>query len=1002
SSSEKYLKKLVGRTDIEDGLKKLDNLIQGEHGMATVQVLKATAEVKDILKELLLAVEELTKREGQEEYRPDPSTNHNIACKAYHEGTSMWTEMSRGSLLWVHGKLGSGKSILCSAIICHLSAFWGTCCDAISLLYSTHGNGTRNPTNDDLTKCLKQMVSVLAEHPIYIVMDTLNKCPNNSRWPKTPREEVLDVVQELIDLHLLNFEQKKGTANYVSTIVNSDRKMQEWPDEDKELVIKELSERLENLQQLAQQNVQGILSKLPKTLDETYEHMLRDTHEDNKEHAHHLLHCLAFAIWPLRVEELAEILTFDFDKGNIPEHHTDWCWKDQEEAVLSTCSSLITMAEYFGSDDNNDNNDNDCHSRMWVVQFSHFSVKEFLMLNHLAIPIRHVSWYHILPRDTHTILAQAYLRFLLHLDGHTDPQTAKGFPLAKYAAKYWVAHAQIQEVALHMKCGMRHLLDLDKPHFALWVGIHNVDKPFVQFGKHTQPTPLYYSTLCGLLDIAKDLAIKYPQHGNAIGGQYNLLLVVTLSGSHFSVMELLLEHGVNINVCGTEQHTPLHTLLCCCEDKDFVVQVQLLLEHSTDINAQDMAASSHETPLHLAVHEAHLSDIICVLLNHGADPNLENLYGKIPLQCGADVNAQDKCLKTPLHLAVQLERSDLTQILLDHEQRWQTPLHMLLGLKEIYSSSIPKHHHADYILVMVQLLLERGADVNAWDKCLQTPLLLTMKHKTSSLLQIHHVDHILIVAQLLLEGGTDVNAQDKSLETPLLLVQHKMSDLPQFLLENGADSNVENKDGRTPLHMLLGLKEIHNGSTSEYDGADYILIVAQLLDHGPDVNARDKHHKTPLLLAMQHKITVQILTLKNEDDNTPLHHASQNGMFAITQVLLEHGGKPNAKGKDCETSLHLTLQGKGDSECDIGITRLHLEHGANVNVQDNFHVTPSDLSSRLQRPEIANVLENRKTRARSHKADFSSEVTSKHIRLGLSKDFSAVPGENIHHDSMEL
>jgi len=46
SSPEKYLKRPVGRTDIEDALKKLDNLIQGEHGMATAQVLKATSEIK--------------------------------------------------------------------------------------------------------------------------------------------------------------------------------------------------------------------------------------------------------------------------------------------------------------------------------------------------------------------------------------------------------------------------------------------------------------------------------------------------------------------------------------------------------------------------------------------------------------------------------------------------------------------------------------------------------------------------------------------------------------------------------------------------------------------------------------------------------------------------------------------------------------------------------------------------------------------------------------------
>ena len=43
---EKYLKKIVGRTDIEDGLKELDSLIQGEHGMVTAQILQAASEIK--------------------------------------------------------------------------------------------------------------------------------------------------------------------------------------------------------------------------------------------------------------------------------------------------------------------------------------------------------------------------------------------------------------------------------------------------------------------------------------------------------------------------------------------------------------------------------------------------------------------------------------------------------------------------------------------------------------------------------------------------------------------------------------------------------------------------------------------------------------------------------------------------------------------------------------------------------------------------------------------
>ena len=45
--SEKYMKKLIGRTDIEDSLKKMDKLTQEEARMATAQVLKVTHTVEE-------------------------------------------------------------------------------------------------------------------------------------------------------------------------------------------------------------------------------------------------------------------------------------------------------------------------------------------------------------------------------------------------------------------------------------------------------------------------------------------------------------------------------------------------------------------------------------------------------------------------------------------------------------------------------------------------------------------------------------------------------------------------------------------------------------------------------------------------------------------------------------------------------------------------------------------------------------------------------------------
>jgi len=166
---------------------------------------------------------------------------------------------------------------LITSLLVQLSAFSDPCCDIIANLFLTHGKGTRKPTDDALTKCLKRMLSVLAEHPIYIVVDALDECPDDYGWPKTARAEVLHVVKDFVGLDFPNLricvtsrpevdiksilnqltihavslhdesEQQEGIADYVSTIVNSDEKMREWPDEDKELVVKVLSGRADGM-----------------------------------------------------------------------------------------------------------------------------------------------------------------------------------------------------------------------------------------------------------------------------------------------------------------------------------------------------------------------------------------------------------------------------------------------------------------------------------------------------------------------------------------------------------------------------------------------------------------------------------------------------------------------------------------------------------------------------------------------------------------------------------
>jgi hypothetical protein len=163
-----------------------------------------------------------------------------------------------------------------SSLVSQLSAELDSCYGLLSQLYSGHASGTRKPTTSSLTKCIKEMLSLPGQGPIYIIVDALDECPDVSGTPSA-REEVLELVEELVGLNLSNLHlcvasrpeidirkslepleplqislhdergQKNDIIEYIKSVVHSDRKMRGWRDEDKELVIKVLSEKADGM-----------------------------------------------------------------------------------------------------------------------------------------------------------------------------------------------------------------------------------------------------------------------------------------------------------------------------------------------------------------------------------------------------------------------------------------------------------------------------------------------------------------------------------------------------------------------------------------------------------------------------------------------------------------------------------------------------------------------------------------------------------------------------------
>src|SRR5713101_3858854 len=173
--------------------------------------------------------------------------------------------------------------------------------------------------------------------------------------------------------------------------------------------------QVDRLRRTLPPSIRKVLNDLPKTLDETYSRTLLGIDEEKREYAQRLFRCLVVSIRLLRVEELAEILAIQFDEEALPTFNTDWRPEYAEEAVMSVCSSLIAIVDGGGHQ---------------VVQFSHFSVKEYLTSDRLKTADEGLSYYHILPEPAHSVLAHASLSVLLQLDDQIDRNTIAHFPLA--------------------------------------------------------------------------------------------------------------------------------------------------------------------------------------------------------------------------------------------------------------------------------------------------------------------------------------------------------------------------------------------------------------------------------------------------------------------------------------------------------------------------------------------------------------------------------------------
>ena len=505
--------------------------------------------------------------------------------------------------------------------------------------------------------------------------------------------------------------------------------------------------QLDTLRRCFPASIQRVLNELPMTLDETYERILLGIDREKREHAIRLFQCLAFSRRPLLAKELAEVLAIQFDAA-IPGLNTSLRPEDADEAVLSACSTLVTIIE---PDD--DDNDDDEHDNSRVVQFSHYSVKEYLTSERLAKSYKgDLSEYHISPKLSHTVLAQTCISTLLQPDLHINDIT-DSFPLAVYAARNWFHHARCDGVAPQIQDGMERLFDPNRKHFETWVSIHDIDGH--GHWSQTRASPLYYATLCGIESLVVHLITALGEDPNQSRGNKGASLRAAMVSGHTAIARLLLEHAADMNAQDMNGITPLHEAVTCGN----LEITQLLLNRGAVVNTSDSLGHS---PLHMAIR-SQMHGVVELLLKRGADVDARNRNGE-----------------TPLHEAARSGNFDIVKSLLSHgadvevfDGARNSPLH-----KAVLSQKLD----------VVELLLKSDAYVNAWDEYDSTPLHEAAKSGRSD------------IVQSLLSRGADIRVLDYKRDCPL----HVAARSPEFgvvelLLKKGADLYVRNMHNSTPL-----------------------------------------------------------------------------------------------------------------------------------------------------------------------------------------------------------
>lgn len=277
-----------------------------------------------------------------------------------------------------------------------------------------------------------------------------------------------------------------------------------------------------------------------------------------------------------------------------------------------------------------------------------------------------------------------------------------------------------------------------------------------------------------------------------------------------------------------------------------------------------------------------------------------------------------------------------------------------------------------------------------------------------------------LISELLIERGAEINAKDILGRTPFhIAIANEHLDVAKVLLEKGANPAEKDNEGNTPLHLAAEkgaikslfflfnfIPEIEIDSTSKFGLASLSLAIREgrkeavilLLLQGANPNVEDDYGTNPFMLSIQRgrieifelflmgklMIASEVNFSSAKDGKTPLHFAASKGDMNVARKLVSSGARVrkdkqgitpidrawdegnlailnyllyNASGEDIRmeygwNDLYLLVYAGGKEE----IEKAFKEKNYDVNWRDKFNRIPLHVAAFEGKIEVVSIL----------------------------------------------